>query len=400
MFGVEEAEKQVRAALDSYPDDPSGLSDVAVEAGFAELHRLSEAVEARRLQWLADLERRATYRRDGYLSIAAWLADRFRVAAGTAKQQAKVATALQEMPEVREALASGELSTGAARVLVSAREAHPEVFALQERALVEEARTRPVDELRRVVEDWSSSADQEDALQQAEHLRERRHMHICPTPSGMVRVSGELDRESGEAVLTAVQAIVDADLRAAGGHDLRTPEQRRADAVGELGRRYLDSRERPVVAGERPHVTVTVDVSTLKEGIGKSELDHTGPVHPEAARRLACDASVMRVVMAGPSEPLDVGRRTPVISPALRRAVVVRDAGCRFPRCDRPHAWCDAHHVVHWADGGETALRNLVLLCRPHHRLLHEGGFHLEMVEDKPVFRRPDGSVLEDRAPP
>jgi hypothetical protein len=154
------------------------------------------------------------------------------------------------------------MSNGAARVLVSAREAHPEVFALQERALVEEAQARPVDELRRVVDEWSSSVDQQDALQQAEHLRERRHIHICPTASGMVRISGELDRESGEAVVTAVQAIVDADLRASGGHDLRTPEQRRADAAGELGRWYLGSRERPLVAGERPHVTVTVDVSS------------------------------------------------------------------------------------------------------------------------------------------
>src|SRR5687768_18494245 len=87
-----------------------------------------------------------------------------------------------------------------------------------------------------------------------------------------------------------------------------------------------------------------------------SELDHVGPVVPETARRIACDASLMRVVLAGRSEPLDVGRRTSVVPPSMRRAVIVRDRHCRFPGCGRPHTWCDAHHVVHWADGGATAL--------------------------------------------
>jgi hypothetical protein len=90
-----------------------------------------------------------------------------------------------------------------------------------------------------------------------------------------------------------------------------------------------------------------------------------------------------------------------VVPAALRQAVVARDGGCRFPGCDRPHAWCDAHHIVHWADGGTTALANLVLLCRPPHRLLHWiGGFSVEVASGSPVFRRPDGTILEDRAPP
>ena len=132
-----------------------------------------------------------------------------------------------------------------------------------------------------------------------------------------------------------------------------------------------------------------------------SELDHTGPVTPGVARRIACDASVMRVVLSARSEPLDVGRKTAVIPPAMRRAVVVRDRHCRFPGCDRPHTWCDAHHVRHWADGGPTAAHNLLLLCRRHHTGVHDrGGFRLDLVDGRLVFRRPDGSVLEDRAPP
>jgi len=145
---------------------------------------------------------------------------------------------------------------------------------------------------------------------------------------------------------------------------------------------------------------VTVDLEALEGRSGaRCEFDEVGPISPETARRWACDALVSRVITRGRSEPLDVGRRTAVVPAALRRAVAIRDGHCRFPSCDRPHGWCDAHHVVHWADGGPTALSNLILLCRPHHRLVHRG-FGLEMVEGRPAFFRPDGSPLEDRAPP
>ncbi len=409
MFDLD-AGQRVKAALDLYPDDPSGLTEEQSAAGFAQLQRISEVVEAKRLRWLADQDRRASFRRDGYLSAAAWLADRFGVGAGSAREQVRVAQALEEMPEVREWFSEGSVTSDAVRVIAEARRVHPDAFPSGETALVEAAMTCPMGELRRVVGEWSQALDEQNALEHAEILRDRRRFSACPTPSGMVRVEGELDPEGGEAVLTALQAIVDAELRAKGWNDLRTPPQRRADAVHELAWRYLHASDRPTVAGERPHMTVTVDLETLrsarpngksKPGHRRCELDHAGALHPSTARRLACDASVMPVVIAGPSEPLDVGRRTSVVSAALRRAVVLRDRGCRFSGCNRPHAWCDAHHVTHWAEGGETALHNLVLLCRPHHRLVHEGGFRLEMLEGRPVFRRPDGSALEDgRGPP
>ncbi|MBI2238934.1 MAG: DUF222 domain-containing protein, partial [Actinobacteria bacterium] len=148
------------------------------------------------------------------------------------------------------------------------------------------------------------------------------------------------------------------------------------------------------------HVTVILDLESLEGRVGAPcEFDDAGPISPETARRWACDSSVARVITRGRSEPLDAGRRTPVVPAALRRAVVVRDGGCRFPGCDRPHGWCDAHHVRHWADGGETALPNLILLCRPHHRLVHHG-FRVDVVDGRPRFFRPDGSPLHDRAPP
>ena len=147
-----------------------------------------------------------------------------------------------------------------------------------------------------------------------------------------------------------------------------------------------------------------MSLEELRRLEGSAELDHVGPVPVEVARRLACDASVVRVVTAGGSEPLDLGRMTRVPSKAQRRAVILRDGHCRFPGCDRPPAWDDVHHILHWPDGGPTDLGNLILLCRRHHVLCHaRDGFRLAVEDGRPVFRRPDGSVLEDRserAPP
>jgi hypothetical protein len=376
--------------------------DARLEADFAELQRASELIDAERLRRLAEIERRGTYRRDGHLSAASWLASKFKVAWGTARNEVRMARALEDMPVTRRALEDGDLSMSAARVLVDARDADHDAFRSSEATLVEAAKIHSMQDVRRVAAYWRQAAERETAMGGEEKLRERRRLHASVTFMGMVRVDGDLDPETGETLLTALRAILDAESRTPGTDDGRTPAQRRADALGEVCRQWLDLGERPTVAGERPHVTVTVDEKALAGGGGKtSELDHTGPVDPALPRRVACDGSIRRVVMAGRSEPLDVGRRTAVVSPALRRAVIVRDQGCRFPGCDRPHSWCDAHHVVHWADGGPTALANLVLLCRRHHRMVHaRGGFRLELEDGRPVFRRPDGSVLEERAPP
>jgi hypothetical protein len=378
------------------------LPDAVIEEDFAELQRAAELIDAERLRRLAEIDRRGTFRRDGHLSAAAWLADRFRMSWGAARGQVRMARALEDMPETRRALEEGELSISAVRVLVGARETDPEAFRDSEAQLVEAARIHSTQDLQRVATYWRQAVEREAAVDGEEKLRERRRLHTSVTFLGMVRVDGDLDPETGETLLTALRAVLDAESRSGAKGDARTPTQRRADALGEVCRQWLDQAERPTVGGEKPHVALTVGAEVLREGSdGTSELDHVGPVPPEVARRVVCDASIRRVVMAGASEPLDVGRRTPVVPPAMRQAVVLRDRHCRFPGCDRPHTWCDAHHVVHWADGGPTALPNLILLCRRHHRMVHERrGFRLEREDGRAVFRRPDGSVLEDRAPP
>jgi len=393
---------ELRSAVESLRVEVlPGLPDARIEEDFGELQRVCELLEVERLRRLAELDRRRVFERDGHLSSASWLASLFKLAWGTARDQIRVARGLEEMPLTRRALEAGDLSLSGVRVLVGARDADPQAFSRSEAHLVEAARIHSVADLQKVAAYWRQGVERERAVEGDDSLRERRRLHASVTFGQMVRVDGDLDPETGETLLTALSAVLDAESRSRTDDDARTPAQRRADALGEICRQWLDRSDRPSVAAERPHVTVTVDTHALRGDPGTTnELDHVGPTDPETARRLACDASIMRVVLSGRSQPLDVGRRTSVVPAAMRRAVIVRDRHCRFPGCDRPHTWCDAHHVVHWADGGPTALANLLLLCRRHHRLVHQGGFGLELEDGRPLFRRPDGSVLEDRAPP
>ena len=135
--------------------------------------------------------------------------------------------------------------------------------------------------------------------------------------------------------------------------------------------------------GDRHQIVVHVDAETLQGASAGSccELEHGPAIPAETLRRLACDSSVVRIVENGRGQPLDVGRRTRSVPPALRRALQSRDRGCRFPGC--PHTrYVDAHHVRHWAQGDETRLSNLVTLCRFHHRAGHEGGVQRQILDD------------------
>ena len=383
----------LRSALDELrSEELASAPPEKLQADLLEIERASRVMEAERLRRIAELDRRHAADRD-HVSTPAWVANRLGASLPVAAQQVRMARALDQMPAVRDAMGSGEVSASAVRVLVEAREEHPAAFGEAEELLSRAARSLPVRHLQAAVARWSASVDSRALEERGARLRRRRRLRLCPVISGMVRVEGELDPETGQTVMTALRAVVDSETRSAAG-DARTHDQRRADALGEVCRQWLDRRDRPQVAGDRPHVVVTVGLDALRAGLGGAELEEAGPVSTDVAKRLACDASVSRVVLSGPSEPLDVGRRTPVVSGALRRAVVVRDRGCRFPGCGRPAPWCDAHHVQHWADGGETKLSNLILLCRPHHGLVHDG-FRIELANGKATFFRPNGEPIE-----
>ena len=179
-------------------------------------------------------------------------------------------------------------------------------------------------------------------------------------------------------------------------------DERRADALAELAESYLANGPAESSSADRYQVMVHVTAETLEGGVTAETSDdevsylEDGPhVTAETSRRICCDASVIRMTEDQTGEPLSIGRKSRVIPPAMRRALKARDRQCRFPGCTHT-LFIDAHHIEHWADGGETSLDNLVQLCRTHHRLVHEGGFSCEKDDTgEIVFRTELGLVIE-----
>ena len=162
-----------------------------------------------------------------------------------------------------------------------ARDADPEAFARSEAHLVEAARIHSIQDLQKVAAYWRQGVEREQGAEGADKTHEHRKLHASVSFLGMVRVDGDLDPETGETLLTALTAVLDAESRSRAQDDVRTPAQRRADALGEICRQWLDRRDRPSVAGERPHVTVTVASDALRGDVRRtSELDHAGPDRP------------------------------------------------------------------------------------------------------------------------
>ena len=177
--------------------------------------------------------------------------------------------------------------------------------------------------------------------------------------------------------------------------------QQQADALALLAETALHHELDPGAPGERYQVVVHVDAAVLADADqhGQSVLEDGPRVPAGTSQRLACDAS--RVVMRHDAEGqiVEVGARTRTIPPALRRALLSRDRRCRFPGCTVRVG--QGHHVRHWAQGGPTTLSNLVLLCRRHHRAVHEEGYQLERMPDGALqFRRPNGWLLSEVPPP
>ncbi len=176
------------------------------------------------------------------------------------------------------------------------------------------------------------------------------------------------------------------------GRDTRDHGARTWDALVETCLKAQEAEGLlPEQHGAKPRLTVTVTLDQLREGLGAATLDTGDDLSVSAVRRLACDAEVIPAVLGSLGEVLDVGRTQRLVTAAIWKALVLRDAHCRFPGCRRQPLACDAHHLQHWADGGDTSLDNLVLLCRAHHTLLHATPWEVRLnpVDRRPEFRRP-----------
>ncbi|MGH3694757.1 MAG: DUF222 domain-containing protein [Pseudonocardiaceae bacterium] len=206
---------------------------------------------------------------------------------------------------------------------------------------------------------------------------------------GGYELAGWLDREAAEILRAALSPLAAPRPSTETEIDLRSAAQRDADALVELAARALEGGELPTEGGERPQVVVTVSLPVLQGLIGTASLAFGGPINADVARRIACDAGVIPVVLGSRGEPLDVGRASRTVPAAIRRAVILRDGGCAFPGCPVPARWCDIHHCVHWVDHGPTSLENCVALCGRHHRLIHHSHWRIQLTGGVPEFHPP-----------
>jgi len=349
---------------------PKSLSDDGLVTELGRLGRLAAQVEAQRAVLVTEAERRGLPRRRGFPSTTAWLTAISGEPGSVCRRQVAVASALENMPETKAAFCAGEVSESKVRVLAQAQALAPEQFAADEKILVGQVKTAAAQQAPRLVAAWKHQTNPEGAEAEAERLYQLRTLHLSEGLLGMLHLSGDLDPESGLIVRHALEALTDpANLNPA---DSRTPAQVRADALVDICRHHLDGSN----GGRRPpRVLVTIPWNTLQQGEGLVDTE-PGPIGAATARRLACDATISRVLLAPDSVPIDMGRATRVIPPALRKALELRDRGCAHPGCRMPARFCDAHHITHWADGGETTLANLQLLCRQHHRQAHDNQPH------------------------
>jgi uncharacterized protein DUF222/HNH endonuclease len=350
-------------------EDLETLSTDELADQLIELDSAIDQLELQRSRRLDQFNRRKGFSNDGYPSATAFLVHRCRMAPGRATRLVAQSKSLSDMPETVKAWADERLSSDQARHLITAHDANPEIFSEHESGLVEAIEPLGVHDTARVVTYWRQAVNEPAFEKDSESLRHMRRIHLSKTFEGMGRLDGWLDPEAYEIVKTAL----DAATPPPGENDDRTPAQRRADALVDIFRTVLDEGRLPENGGEKPHLMVIVSLDQLSEhgsGIGET-LD--GTILPRTdLRRLACDCSISRIVFGAGSEPLDVGRKTRIIPPALRRAVVARDRHCQDPKCFRPARWCDVDHIISWLDGGETKLSNLQLLCRYHHTLKHK----------------------------
>lgn len=365
------------------------MSAESREQRLLNLRRTIDVLEAEAARTLATFDDRREFRRDGYSSSTAYLKHRCRVTGNKAKRLVEEARALDAMPITKKLFLGGELSHDHVRVLIRAYERAPEAFAADEAMLCGFA-----DDLTFIAQFQKAIAYWEQAVVEApadiEDQRRRRALHLSKTLDGMGRLDGWLDPEATDELMAALDAATPPPAAT----DERTPAQRRADGLMDLVRSGGQA-----LSGQ-PGLVVHTDLSTLT-GEGPptlAETDSGTVLSKEAVDRISCDAEVTRVVFDSDSRPVDVGRAKRVITPAQRRALDARDRHCRFTGCDRPAGWCDGHHIVHWSRGGPTDLDNLVLLCRHHHTLVHDGGWQLTGTAGDLEIRRPDRSLL--RSPP
>jgi hypothetical protein len=370
--------------MQSSPVSRRSLDDLEEE--LVSLAARINAAEYEFLVLVREFDIRQGWRAWHFNNCAEWMNFRCGISLGTAREKVRVAMQLLDLPQMSKAFADGALSYSKVRALT--RVATPR----NEEELVAFAVPQTVTN----VEEYcrrKRNGQLGPSTEDANRVHRRRWLSCTRNEDGGMHISIDLTREAGELVMKAVEMAMVSGARdqavAVESDDKDSYFAMQADALVDVARGYLASdAPHSNAAADHYQVMVHVDQSALMGEDGASDL----PL--ESVRRITCDASLVAVTEDEDGTPLDVGRKHRIVSPSLKRVLLARDKTCRFPGCCHDK-WLDAHHVMHWSEGGETNLDNLIILCARHHRLLHEGGYTIHKdFEGNWYFRHANGRVI------
>lgn len=402
------------------------LGDAEVVARLQALESRRHALYAEELAVLAEADSRNLAGVMGHRDLASVTCEALRVNRAEARRRIGHARTLvashtltgqpvpPELPTVGEALGAGSISPEHVQAICATVDRFPKHATDDDRMgaetiLTETAALHAPRTITKLGEEILARLDQDgpepDHREPAEPARE---LHLHTRRNGRVVLKGELDAESGALLTGLLSPLTKPRSQEANGGtpDARSVGERQGDALAEI--LHLAATVAPTEAGEPVHLNVSMHLDDLRNQIGTATLDGAITLSAAQARRLSCDAAIIPTVLGADSEPLDIGRKTRIIPANIRRALILRDRGCAFPGCDRRASQCDGHHIQHWAEGGATALDNLALLCRHHHRIIHHARWRIHMAADgRPEFippphvdsaQRPRRNPLHDTA--
>jgi hypothetical protein len=365
--------------VDDLPDDVMGR-----------LQRRQYVIDCLRLDFAKDAAQLATLFANEEVgdlldapTAGEWIRHNCKTTRSAAYDAITVGEQLPRLPKCAEAVADGAI--GFAHLSVIARtwsalaKATPE-SELVEDDLLERAKASSAGRLWHDCMRLRHALDPEGVAREQRIAVEERRLQFTVWDDGSVLISGQLDPIGGAALRTALEPLA----QPMGQGDDRCLERRQGDAVVELSLHSLDAGLVPQHASQRPHLQVTTTLETLQglPGSPAADLEFSTPISSLTVQRLACDASITRVVFGPESVVVDVGRATRSVSAPTRRALNARDQHCQWPGCERTASFSAAHHLVHWIQGGATELPNLILLCHRHHWMVHEGGWKLARSDD------------------
>jgi hypothetical protein len=320
----------------------------------------------------------------GSRDIAEWLAKETGTSTRKNRTASELGEAMSRSDALADAVTSGGLSSDKASMIVGA--AGDEVV---DNTLLKAVADLPLNAVKPEVEKWRARQHPERDADATDMQRARRYLRLTGQSDGMTQVDGLLDPESGAIVRSALDGIMNMSFN---DGTTRTRDQRCSDALTQLA--HASSKGDIKGGRSNTKLLAIVPFETITERSNERGATHVGATLDAATvRKLACDAGIHRVITGPGSSILDFGHETRLVSENLFLALVARDRHCRWPGCTIRATWCDAHHIIEWADGGPTTDENCALLCHRHHQLSHQPGWKITGTGSELRVHHPDGSI-------